>query len=156
VIGVLVPGAPAVHLPEFPEAMLVRLRSDAVTVAAVPIGVAVYEQATPEWAPTSGLTLTANPLRLWCLSEAEAAWYVENGAWVPFKCPPCLFTIGEIVTIVWGLKAPFADEIARYGSLCAWTGRDDAEEAEVHALDAALHASGLHPGWPIVPRRVSE
>ncbi len=140
------------RLPAFPDAMKDRVRSGAVTVAAVPVGHPAIEAATPEWAPLSGLTLTANPLRLWFLSEAGAAWYVKDGAWVPFECPPCLLTVGEIVTIVWGLKAPFADEIARYGSLCAWTGRDDAEEAEVHALDATLQASGLHPGWPIVPR----
>ena len=42
--------------------------------------------------------------------------------------------------------------ISRFSLLCGYVGRDDEEEAEVHALAKALDAAGVHPGWPICER----
>ena len=40
----------------------------------------------------------------------------------------------------------------RFSLLCGYTGRNDDEEREVHALSAALASAGAHPGWPVTPR----
>ena len=42
--------------------------------------------------------------------------------------------------------------ISRFSLLCGYVGRDDEEEAEVHALAKALDDAGVHPGWPICER----
>jgi hypothetical protein len=42
--------------------------------------------------------------------------------------------------------------INRFALLCGVAGRDDEQEAEVHALSRALSDLDEHPGWPIVER----
>ena len=142
----------SVQLPLLPPAMLARIAGGKVVVAAVPVGFAVPEASAPEWRPESGLTLTANPMRLWWLREAEAAWYVKDGEWVSFSVPPAIMLLDEVARTAWGIGSPYPAEIERFSSLCSWVSRNDAEEAEVHALDTALREAGIHPGWPIVPR----
>lgn len=141
-----------VMLPPINEAIERRIRDGLSVVLAVPTGYTITETMSPGQTPEPGLTLTANPLRLWMVSEPECAWFVQNGEWVPFSAPPCVATLGEIVATAWGVQAPYTDELHRYGSLSAWVGRTDAEEAEVLELDAKLRAAGVHPDWPILPR----
>ena len=43
--------------------------------------------------------------------------------------------------------------LQRYGFLVAYAARNDAEQAEMKTLRAALLAGGIDPGWEEVPRR---
>lgn len=44
-------------------------------------------------------------------------------------------------------------DLLRYGFLCGYAPRTDAEEAEMVTLRESLQATGSHPGWEEVPRR---
>lgn len=45
--------------------------------------------------------------------------------------------------------------LQRYGALVSHAARNDAEQAELEILRAALLADGIDPGWEEVPRRAT-
>ena len=71
-----------------------------------------------------------------------------------------LLTGGQIYRRYFGIDDIYPDglgrDMQRFGVLASYAMRNDAEEAEVYALQQKLQTAGIAPEWEIVPRELPQ
>lgn len=100
------------------------------------------------------LTLVgARPEEIWILDTRDGETRARRG-----REMPALLTGGQIIAEYFGIEDiiphSLGQKLERYGFLAGYALRSDAEEAELHAIEAELAKSGVEPRWPVVPREV--
>ena len=109
----------------------------------------------------SFVVTTHNPLTL-VGARAEEIWILSNEDGKvkasPGMEPPMLLTGGQIYRRYFGIDDIYPDglgrDMQRFGVLASYAMRNDAEEAEVYALQQKLQTAGIAPEWEIVPREL--
>jgi AAA domain, putative AbiEii toxin, Type IV TA system len=108
----------------------------------------------------SFIVTTHNPLTLVGAKASEIRILVRENGRVLAKTEeetPMLLTGGQLYDRYFGIDDIYPDglgkDLHRYSFLSGFAMRNDAEQAELEALQARLQQADIRPDWDIVPRR---